>query len=371
MEESEIRQTRTIKETDRKCPNCGAALQFDPVTGGLTCRFCEYKEEIRETIDEAGEEKKAEELDLFSETNTEGYDWGAKNKVVICKSCGAESIYDELQIADVCPYCGSNQVMQASEDVKTLAPGGVVPFRIDDKQAGNLFAKWIKGKFFCPKQAKESAKPEAFKGVYLPYWTYDADTDSKYSARYGIDRETKDRDGNTHKETDWHQTFGVYRKFFDDVLVFGSKRYEKDLMARIEPFDTAENKAYQPKYLEGFTAERYSIGLKDGWTAATEKMHKQIESDVREEVRRKYNADHVDQVQIETAFRKTTYKYLLLPVWMSAFTYKNKIYRFLVNGQSGKVGGKTPVSGIRVTLTIAIVIAAIVGLILLMKACRG
>lgn len=371
MEELETRQTRTLKETDRKCPNCGAAMQFDPITGGLSCEFCGYKEEIKREVNEAGEEKKAEEIDLFSETNTEGYDWGTKNKVVICKSCGAESIYDELQIADVCPYCGSNQVMQASEDVKTLAPGGVVPFKIDDKQAGSLFTKWIKGKFFCPKKAKDSARPEAFKGVYLPYWTYDADTKSTYTARYGIDREVKDKDGKSEKKTDWYMTGGIYNRFFDDVLVFGSKRYEKDLMSRIEPFDTAANVAYQPKYLEGFTAERYSIGLKDGWTTASEKIENQIENGIRDEVRKKHKADHVDNVKVNTKFDKTTYKYLLLPVWMSAFTYKDKIYRFLVNGQSGKVGGKTPVSALRVGLTIAAVIAVIVGLFLLMKTCKG
>lgn len=371
MEEFETRQTKTLQETDRKCPNCGAAMQYDPATGGLLCTFCGYREQIEASVDEQGEERRAEELDLFSESNTEGYDWGVKNKVVICKSCGAESIYDELQIADVCPYCGSNQVMQASEDVKTLAPGGVVPFRIDAKQAGSLFGKWIGGKFFCPKKAKDSAKPEAFKGVYLPYWTYDTDTQSRYTARYGIDHTETDKDGNRKTSTDWHLTSGVFREPFDDVLVFGSKRYEKSLMQRIEPFDTADNKAYQPKYLEGFTAERYSVGLKDGWASATEKMKSAIESGIRKEVRNRYNADHVEQIQFDTRYDKTTYKYLLLPVWMSAFRYKDKVYRFFVNGQTGKVGGKTPASAVKVILTIAAVIAVIVGLILLMKACRG
>ena len=366
----EIRQTKTIRETDKKCPNCGATLQYHPTLGKLFCEFCGYEEEIKQELNDAGEQKTAEERDLFSEANTEGYDWGVNNKVVICKSCGAESIYDELQIADVCPYCGSNQVMQASEDLKTLAPGGVVPFKINDKEAGGLFTKWIKGKFFCPKKAKESARPEAFKGVYLPYWTYDADTMSRYSARYGIDREVKDKDGKTRTETDWYSTGGNYQRFFDDVLVIGSKRYEEDLLSRIEPFDTKANVAYKPQYLEGYTAERYSIGLKDGWNTATGKMKKEIENGIEKTVTDRFNADHVDEVKFDTKYDKTTYKYLLLPVWMSAFTYKDKVYRFLVNGQTGKVGGKTPVSALRVVLTIAVIVAVIVGLILLMKACR-
>lgn len=370
MEETDVRQTKTIKETDRKCPNCGATLQFDPETNGLKCEFCGYWEEIPTEKDDVGEQQAAEELDLESETNTEDYDWGTKSKVIVCKSCGAESIYDDLQIADVCPYCGSNQVMQASEDVKTLAPGGVVPFKIDEKKAGSLFGNWIKGKFFCPKKAKESARPDAFKGVYLPYWTYDAKTKTKYSVRYGIDRETSDKDGNKKTVTDWYHTGGVHNEAFDDVLVFGSKRYETDLMRRIEPFDTADNVRYQPKFLQGFTAERYSIGLKDGWETAKDKIHKQIDSNIRSEIEKRFHADHVDNLVSSVEYADTTYKYLLLPVWMSSFKYKDKIYRFLVNGQSGKVGGKTPVSAARVLLVIGIVIAVIAGIILLMKACR-
>ena len=370
MEEQETRQTKTLKETDKKCPNCGATLQYDPVSGCLSCEFCGYKEEIRRDVTDSGEEKTAEERDLFSETNTHGYDWGAKNKVVICKSCGAESIYDELQIADVCPYCGSTHVMQASEDVKTLAPGGVVPFKVDDKKAGSLFTSWLKGKLFCPRKAKESARPEAFKGVYLPYWTYDADTQSRYTARYGIDREEKDKDGRTETKTDWYSTGGLYHELFDDVLVFGSKRYDTDLMSRIEPFDTKANVAYSPKYLEGYTAERYSVGLKDGWTVASDKMKKVIERGIEKQVTERFHADHVEDVKAYTKFDKTTYKYLLLPIWMSAFTYKDKIYRFVVNGQTGKVGGKSPVSAIRVILFIAAIIAVIVGLFWLMGACK-
>ncbi|MBR0436003.1 MAG: hypothetical protein IJK12_02050 [Clostridia bacterium] len=367
--EQEARRTKTIKETDRKCPNCGATLQYDPVKNGLSCAFCGHWEQIQTEKNEEGADRSADELDLLSETNTEGYDWGAKNKVIICKSCGAESIYDELQIADVCPYCGSNQVMQASEDVKTLTPGGVVPFRIDEKKAGSLFTNWIKGKFFCPKRAKESARPDAFKGVYLPYWTYDAKTTTRYTARYGIDREREGKDGKKETYTDWFTTGGVQNEQFDDVLVFGSKRYEADLMSRIEPFETAENVRYQPKFLQGFTAERYSIGLKDGWESAKKKMEEKIEEDIKSDISNRYNADHVEDVNGKTTYAETTYKYLLLPVWMSSFKYKDKLYRFLVNGQNGKVGGKTPVSAVRVILVIAAVVAVVAGLVLLMKAC--
>ncbi len=363
MEEfDQARRADTMQETDRKCPKCGATLVFDPKTGGLYCAYCDYKEEIKQ---EPAKEGPAEEIDLFSEQNVEGFDWGAKKKVVICESCGAEALYDELQLAEVCPYCGSNHVMQASEDVKTLAPGGVVPFLITAAQAGERFQKWIKRKWFCPKKAKDRAKPEAFKGFYLPYWTFDSNTTSPYTARYGYNRTRTNSKGESETYTEWHNTNGVFTHFYDDVLVQATKRYDASLLGSIEPYDTGDNKAYKPEYIAGFVAERYSVGLKDAWATATRKINTLIENGIRDEVQNRFHADTVDSVRFSTTHSKPSYKYLMLPLWMSAFQYKQKSYHFMVNGQTGKVGGKTPISVPKVILTVVICIAVAVLLWLL------
>ena len=170
-----------------KCPQCGGVMDFDPATGGLKCPYCDYTQEIKR---EEEQPESAEELDFSQAENTQNCNWGAEKKTVLCKACGAESVYDALEIASVCPFCGSNQVMEAA-DQNTMAPGGVIPFQISDEQASDLFKSWIKGKFFCPKLAKESAKAKNFKGVYLPYWTFDAKTVSDYRADYGKDRRVR------------------------------------------------------------------------------------------------------------------------------------------------------------------------------------
>ncbi len=347
-------KTSTLKETDRKCPACGGTMDYDPATGGLHCPYCDYKEEI---APDAAKPEKAQELDFASAELTGNCDWGVAQKTVTCKSCGATSVYDALEVANECPYCGSNQVMEAN-DVSTLAPNGVVPFKITAQQAGENFTRWLKGKWFCPRAAKESAKADKFQGIYLPYWTFDADTDTTYTAQYGINRRVKQGD-QEKTVTDWHNTSGRFQHFVNDELVLASNHHDTAILNMVSPFDTEDNKAYKPEYIAGYAAERYSIGLKDAWEKAKQfiknKLHGLIESKIRQE----HRADSVRNLAMQTSYANITYKYLMLPIYISSFTYNGKVYQFMVNGQSGKVGGRSPISALRVLLAILIVIAII------------
>lgn len=347
-------ETVTMEETDRKCPQCGGTMDFDPSTGGLHCPYCDYKEEIKNS---ESVPKKAEELDFATAEKTGNCDWGVKQKTVTCKSCGAQSVYDALAVASICPYCGSNQVMEAN-DAATLAPGGVVAFKITAKQAGEAFHQWIKRKWFCPKAAKESAKAKSFQGVYLPYWTFDADTTTNYTAKYGRDR-VESRGKDTEIVTDWYSTSGVYRQFINDQLVSGTTNHEESTMRAIEPFDTENNLAYRPEYIAGFGAERYSVGLKEAWEKAKNFIKNRLKMLIESKIRDKYHADSVKDVVMTTTYQNITYKYLMLPIWISSFTYKDKVYQFMVNGQTGKVGGHSPISALRVAIAVLIGLAFI------------
>lgn len=352
-------QESTKQETDRKCPQCGGVMDFDPKTGGLHCPYCDYMEEI--PVRNRKEDGPAPELDYRSALQKENCDWGAKKKVIICKSCGAESIYDELQIAEECPYCGSNQVMEEKNE-QTMAPGGVVPFKITAKEAASKFTSWIKSKLFCPRAAKESAKPGSFKGVYLPYWTFDAHTVSHYEGTYGIDRTVNAGKEDEHTVTDWYKTRGTYEDDFDDELVLASSRYEQSLLSSVEPFNTADNKSYQPEYVAGFIAERYSVGLREAFAKAKEFIKAKLESRIQSRILREHRADHASVEKIETRYYGVTYKYLLLPVWLSTYRYNNKVYHFMVNGQTGKAGGQTPTSWLRVACAVLLLFAIAFGL---------
>lgn len=350
----DARVASTMEETDKKCPRCGGVMDYDPATGGLKCPYCDYEQEIKKEEDAP---KTAQELDFSQAENTANCNWGVEKKTVLCKACGAESVYDALEISAVCPFCGSNQVMEAA-DRKAMAPGGVIPFEITDTKAAELFKSWIKKKWFCPKLAKESAKAKRFQGVYLPYWTFDAKTSSDYTGQYGKERRVKKGD-QTETVVDWYPTKGNYKESIDDELVCATTNQNQSMLMGLEPYRTAENKSYKPEYVAGFAAERYAIGVKEGWEIAKSSIQRKLKANITKKIEQEHHADRVRNLQLKTTYRDITYKYLLLPVWISSYKYKDKVYQFMVNGQTGKVSGKTPISIPKVILTVAAVLAAL------------
>ncbi len=367
--------------TEKKCPSCGAALEFNAAVGKLKCPFCDTEVDIPEApkaqADEDKPKKKvgvgqvqkegaAEENELDFRKLEEGgnRDWGTATKVFNCKYCGAEIVMDVNSLSTTCPYCGSNHVTEASDDRGTLSPGGVVPFKITQTQASELFRKWIGAKWFAPNEAKKSAQADSFQGIYLPYWTFDAQTETDYTGEYGQDRTEhyKDSDGKEHTRTvtDWYSTRGHYGEFIDDELVCASKNHTESFLKSIEPFDTGDNKVYSPEYLSGFLAERYTVPLQEGWNSATKQIEQHLRARIANEIERVNHADHgrVDRMDID--YSNMTYKYLLLPIWMSSFVFKGKVYQFVVNGQTGKVGGKSPISPIKVAIAIIIGIVILI-----------
>ncbi len=345
---------QTDRATDKKCPQCGGVMDFDPKLGQLHCPYCDYTQDIGQ-----GPEF-AEELDFLSAEQTGNHDWGVATKTVLCKSCGASLIYDVMQTAAECAYCGSNQVMEAGVE-NTLSPGGVLPFVLDQGAASGRFQKWLKGKLFCPKAAKEQAKADQFKGVYLPYWTFDAQTETDYTARYGIVKTRRHKD-RTETYTVWHPTGGHYSRFINDQLVIATDRHDPSILRQINPFATDKALAYRPEYIAGFLSERYTKGLKDGWETAKGSIAYTLENEISNSIRSEYRADKVDSYRANTGYRNVTYKYLLLPIWISSFRYRDKVYHFMVNGQTGKVGGKAPISPWRVLIAILIAAALLLGL---------
>lgn len=353
-EAAEEKVEHTLSETDKKCPDCGGTMDFDPKTGALLCPYCGNIVEIE---DDETEPDRAQELAFDEAEITGNCDWGTEKRVIHCKSCGAETIYDASTVSGECPYCGSNQVMESGAE-NVLAPGGVCPFTVTAENAGSRFLGWLKKKLFCPSAAKKSAKAGKMRGIYLPYWTFDADTDSTYTARYGKNRVVR-RGKQTRVVTDWYRTSGTYHEFVNDQLISGTEKHDEKLLSGIEPFDTESNVVYKPEYVAGFASERYSVGLKAAWEKAKNFIKSRLLSHITKQVQEAHHADHVDSVKVKTVYRNITYKYLMLPVWMSSFVYKGKVYQFMVNGRTGRVSGRTPISPLRVAVAILIGVAVI------------
>ena len=339
---------KTMEVTDKKCPSCGGTLVFDPETGGLTCEFCGYSRELPKP--EEGQE--IVEMDFETAKNRASFDWGNKMKTVICQQCGGETVYDALETAAVCPFCGSTSVMPVEGIEDVMAPGGVVPFAITQKQAEELFKAWMSHKLFAPTEAKKSCSAKGFNGVYLPYWTYDSDTTSRYTAQVGFDKREGDK-----TVTKWRDTSGIYTEFIDDFTVFASNKTDNNpYIKSVSTFDFSKLRPYTPEIVAGFGAERYSVGLDDGWKTAQAGIKKKLASNMSSTIRRNARADHVRNLRFSTAYDNITFKYLLAPVWLAAFKYKDQVYNIVINGQTGKVAGASPISAIKVIIFIIILI---------------
>jgi DNA-directed RNA polymerase subunit RPC12/RpoP len=346
-------QLNTEHTHNYTCPGCGSNMVFDPETQTLKCHYCESSQQV---LTQTAEIK---EYDFETAEDSASTNWGSEKKVFQCKSCGSQVVLDAVESATSCSFCGSSYIVK-NEESAGIAPESLIPFKVSEKKAKEMFSKWIKKGFFAPKALKTNHKSEKINGVYVPCWTYDADTNSNYTAEVGhyyYVTETYIENGESKnrqvRKTRWSFTSGQYSNFYDDVLVNASKQTDGGLMAALQPFHLNELTGYDPKFLSGFAAERYSIGLKEGWEDAKGIIDGYIHSSVRGQI----HGDEVRNLHIGTSYFDIKFKHILLPVWISAYTYKNKVYRYMVNGQTGEVQGHAPVSPLKIALLISSILA--------------
>lgn len=329
-------------------------MSFSPEISKLKCDYCNHEVSIEEQAAEIIENCLDEALSHEKGT------WNDQNvRSVQCQNCGAQLILDAGTQAKFCSYCGSSHIEeQVLED--TIPPAYLIPFQIPAKQAGEQFKTWIKGRWFAPNDLKNAHQTGRLIGTYVPYWTYDADTYSNYTAERGdyyyVTR-TRTVDGRTEtyqeRHTRWHHVSGDYDNFFNDVLVCASNKIDQGLADAVDSFNTANLIPYSPEYLSGFLAERYSVALKDGWSVGQQEM----DMGIRNAVTNKIGGDEVRFLNIHTRYQDVTFKHVLLPIWISSYAYKDKTFHFLINAQTGRVAGEYPKSIIKITL--AVIAAAI------------
>jgi len=339
---------RADKERKFPCHKCGADLTFAPGQEHLKCPFCGFEEHIPQT---EAEIKEYSFNDHLARPRQKGYGGvPGQRREVRCQGCGGTTTFDASVRATKCPFCGAPLVLDdnsagGGEDV--ITPEAVLPFIITEQQANSAFRKWIKSLWFAPNALKnEHNIARKIQGVYRPFWTYDSHTVSHWTgergdAYYVTQTYTTTVNGKTVTRTRqvrkirWTYVSGIYREFFDDVLIRAGKNTDKPTRYRL-----SELKPYSVDYLSGFGAERYQISVEDGWTSAKDVIRDAIRQGVRQQI----GGDEQRIHAVNTAYSGVTYKHILLPLWISCYKYANKMYCFQVNGQSGEVAGDRPYS---------------------------
>ena len=347
-----------------RCPGCGADLQFAPEGGNLTCPYCGRQEQIAPPAGAVEERSYEQYLQLHADrmgTLAEGA------LEVACQTCGATVTFTPPMVAGECDFCGSPLVAQPRSADPVLAPEGVLPFRVTRDAANGSVGKWIGSRWFAPNALKRLAAHEGIGGVYIPFWTYDAYAASRYTGERGehyyttehyTERDAQGREVQRTRQvrhTRWHPASGTVERWFDDILVPATKSLSPQRLAALEPWDLGELTAYEPAYLSGYKAQRYQVSLAEGFELAKKVAEPVIDSDVRRDI----GGDEQRVSNINTNYSAVTFKHLLLPVYVGAYRFQEKVYQVVVNGRTGEVQGERPYSVWKILLLVLAIVALI------------
>ncbi|MEM8555475.1 MAG: primosomal protein N' (replication factor Y) - superfamily II helicase [Pseudomonadota bacterium] len=346
------------------CDACGANMRFDPVSGQMSCDHCGNTAELEvQSAGPWGGGNAIKELDFRAALRNQLADADLEETQVFkCTSCGAAVEFESAVHAAECPFCATPIVGGTGTD-RHIKPRGLLAFELDEDAARDAMTKWLGRLWFAPNGLQEYArKGRRIQGIYMPYWTYDAQTQSRYTGQRGevyyVTR--RDGQGKTRREARvrWYPARGQVRRFFDDVLVPASRSLPKQVMDALPPWDLSRLRPYQVEYLAGLRAEAYTVELDEGYHEARAYMDRTIERDVRFDI----GGDRQRIRDIDTDISNVTFKHVLLPVWVAVYRFQGKPYQILINGQSGRVQGERPYSVWKIALAATIAFVAALGL---------
>jgi predicted RNA-binding Zn-ribbon protein involved in translation (DUF1610 family) len=336
------------------CRQCGAKLEYEPGTTALKCPYCGAENEIAKAA------ATVEELDFAAELKELEAGAGTQETLTVkCQACAAEVTAPPDVTAFSCPFCGTNIVATARSS-KAIKPRSLLPFSVKREKAQELFRGWVRKLWFAPSAVKKlAAIDQKLAGLYMPAWTYDCRTRAAYTGQRGdyywvTETYTAMVNGKPQVRTRqvrkirWSSASGVVANTFDDLLVLASRSLPEKLATSLAPWDLEDLVPYQDDYLSGFTAESYQVGLADGFEAAKGLMDPVIRSTVCRDI----GGDEQRIASLAVQYGSITFKHLLLPVWVSAYRFKERVYRFLVNARTGEVQGDRPYSWVKITLAV-------------------
>jgi hypothetical protein len=355
--------SQRIAQEKFACPACGAEAVWNPARQALVCPFCGTTSPA--TIDHSGA---IVEHDLVAALRGIGDDkrgWQAEKRYVKCRSCQAISVMDVSRQAQRCEFCGSAELVPYEQVKDAFRPESVLPFTIGEDRARDGVRAWYGRLWLAPNALKRGALTDTVKGVYLPYWTFDAKADASWTAEAGhyyYTTETyTDGSGRTQtrevRQIRWEPAAGRLQHAFDDDLVCASVGVHPGLLRGVEPFPTGELKPYDAAYVAGWVVERYQIDLVSAAKAARDAMDEEL----RRLCAAQIPGDTYRNLDVRAAYSGQTFKHILAPIWLLTYNFGSRGFQAVMNGVTGAIQGEYPKSWVKLTLLgIAILIAVIV-----------
>ena len=346
------------------CPSCGGEAQWNPAKKALVCPFCGTVAPMAPPKEGEGVVAEHDLVTALRSIPDAQRGWQAEKKSVKCQSCQAITVFDPTRVAQRCDFCGSSALIPFEEIKAPIRPESLLEFRLSENDVRDKVRVWYGNRWFAPNALKGRALTDTLRGVYLPYWTFDAQTHAEWTAQSGYHYyETEsytDSDGKQQsrqvQQTRWEPSSGALDHFFDDELVPASKGVPAELLRKIEPFPTTSDlKPYDPGYLSGWVVEQYQIDLIAAAQNARAIMDAKLQSLCDAEV----PGDTHRGLQVAADYTAQTFKHVLVPVWVLAYTYGAQSYQVVVNGYTGAMAGKHPLSWVKIALTVLAVLIAI------------
>lgn len=318
------------------CPNCTATTAFNTDDGGLTCAHCGYHKAPKAVP--VG--RAAEEFEFTVETLQQAvHGWGEARKELVCNHCNVHTTLSINNLTYLCPFCGSNKVVQMKAVQDVLRPRFIIPFSVTTEQCQTTTAVWLQDSWMLPEKLMQLGQGTEYVPIYLPFWTFDA--------RAYADWKAEERRGSGDSAT-WKKIKGKVQIYFDDLIVCGSRHIDRQLINQIKKFDMQALVDYKPDFLAGIQAQAYEIPLDEAWAEARQRMRLRTKKECQERIQRRFR-----NFQMAIDFQDESWRYVLLPVYMATFSFGKTQYQVLINGQTGKIAGRRPVDWRKVATWIA------------------
>lgn len=346
-------------------------MEFDPSSGLMKCAFCGQTTALPTTTGIAPPHSLDEFLAKTDDRHLQPLTEQALE--VSCDGCGSRIAFDPPEVAGKCPFCAADIVAQPKAADPMISPDGLLPAKVPKDNAQSQVREWLQSRWFAPNALKRMARQEGISGVYIPFWDYAADTRSQYRGERGTHYwETEmyeESDGQGRRvqrtrqvqRTSWAPAAGEVSRKFDNVLVTATRSVSEHRLDALQPWDLESLCGYEPAYLSGFKAQRYQVELPAGFEKAKSVMQDVIEKDAARDI----GGDEQRVESVNTEYSNTTFRHLLLPVWIGAYRFQAKVYQVVVNARTGEVQGERPYSAWKIAMLVGAILLVLTILLVL------